>query len=95
MKSAQDARDESSSAPQEIEQARQIASGKIFLLQSIFGGQKYLGLTRLWSSPGVFADLPRSSAHAAQYFRAQEGNDTKKPFWSQFYALKHPVPLND
>ena len=43
----------------------------------------------------MFADLPRSSADAAQYFRSQEGNDTEKLFWSQFYAPKHLVPLND
>ena len=43
----------------------------------------------------MFADFPRSSADAAQYFRALEGNNTKKLFWSQFLAPNHPVPLND
>ena len=43
----------------------------------------------------MFADLPRSAADAAQFFRAQEGNSTEKLFWSQFLALEHPIPLND
>ena len=49
----------------------------------------------MWSSPDAFADLPRSAADAAQFFRAQEGNSTKKLFWSQFFASEHPTPLND
>ena len=82
VKAAQDVRSESRSACEEIKKAREIASGKTFLLQSIFGGRKYLGLTGLWSFPGVFVDLLRSSADAAQYFRAQEGNNIEKLFWS-------------
>ena len=52
-------------------------------------------LTRLWSSPGAFVDLPKSVADAAQFFRAQEGNLTEKLFWSQYLAPEHPTPLND
>ena len=52
-------------------------------------------LTRVWSSPDAFADLPGSVADAAQFFRAQQGNSTEKLFWSQFLAPKHPTPLND
>ena len=39
------ARVESRSAREEIQQARQIAAGKAFLLQSIFGGKRYILLT--------------------------------------------------
>ena len=65
---AKEARIESQSAREEIHQARQIAAGKAFLLQSAFGGQRYALMTRVWSSPGAFADLPKSAADAAQYF---------------------------
>ena len=58
LQEAKEARFESRSAREEIRQAKQIAVGKAFLLQSIFGGQRYAFLTRLWSSPGAFADLP-------------------------------------
>ena len=52
-------------------------------------------LTRVWSSPGAFVDLPRSDADAVQFFRAQEWNTTEKPFWSQFLALERPALLNN
>ena len=62
---SKEARSESRGAHEEIQQARQIAAGKAFLLQSIFGGQRYALLTRVWSSPGAFADLLRSVVDAA------------------------------
>ena len=77
---AKEARTESRSAREEIRQARQIAAGKAFLLQSIFGGQRYALLTRVWSSPDAFVDLSRSAADATQFFRAQEGNSAEKLF---------------
>ena len=91
---AKEARTESQSAREEIRQAEQIAVGKPFLLQSIFGGQRYALLTRLWSSLDAFADLPRSATDVAQFFIAQEGSSTEKLFWSQFLAPEHPVLLN-
>ena len=33
--------------------------------------------------------------HAAQYFRAQEGNTTEKLFWSQYLAPERPTLLNN
>ena len=33
---------------------------------------------------GVFAELPRSIADAAQFYRAEERNTVDKLFWSQF-----------
>ena len=52
-------------------------------------------LSRLWSSPDAFADLPKSVADAAQLFEAQEGHATEKMFWSQFTAQERPTLLND
>ena len=95
LQEAKEARTKSRSAREEIQQAEQITAGKPFLLRSIFGGQRYALLTRLWSSPDAFADLPRSAADAAQFFRAQEGNSTEKLFWSQFLAREHPALLNN
>ena len=92
---AKEARTESRAAREEIKQAEQIAVGKPFLLQSKFGGQKYALLTRLWSSPYAFADLPKSAADAAQYFRAQEGNTTEKLFWSLYLVPKRLALLNN
>ena len=75
---AKEAQIESRSAREEIRHAEQIAAGKPFLLQSIFGGQRYALLTHLWSSPDAFADLPRSATDVAQFFIAQEGSSTEK-----------------
>ncbi|XBI54435.1 hypothetical protein VPH35_036465 [Triticum aestivum] len=43
----------------------------------------------------AFADLPKSAADAAQFFKAQEGHATEKQFWSQFMARERPALLND
>ena len=82
LQEAKEARTESRAAHEEIKQAKQIAADKPFLLHSIFDGRRYASLNRLWSALDAFADLPRSAADAAQYFRAQEGNTTEKLFWS-------------
>ena len=55
----------------------------------------YLLLTRIRSSPGAFADLPRSVSDAAAFYRAQERSSTEKVFWSQYAEAGHPVPLSD
>ena len=93
--SAQDARVEAQGALQEIQEARKIAAGKAFIMQSKYVRKRYLLLTRIWSSPGAFADLPRSVADAAEFFRAEEGSSTEKLFWSQYLAPEHPVPFSD
>ena len=55
---AKEARIESRSAREEIHQARQIAAGKAFLLQSIFGGQRYCrGYTSRYDPAGVITRL--------------------------------------
>ena len=59
-----------------------IAAGKAFSMQSKYVDKKYLLLTRIWSSPGAFADLSCSILDAAEFFRAEEKNSTEKLFWS-------------
>ena len=95
LQEAKEARTEPRVACEEIKKAGQIAAGKPFLLQSIFGGQRYTLLNRLWSSPDAFCDLQRSAADAAQFFRSQEGNTTEKLFWSQYMAPERPALLNN
>ena len=93
--SAQDARVEAQGTLQEIQEARKITAGKAFIMQSKFVKKRYLLLTRIWSSPRAFADLPCSVADTAKFFRAEEGSSTEKLFWSQYLAPEHPVPFTD
>ena len=74
---------------------REIAAGKAFNMQSKHVKVNYLLLTRIRSSPGAFADLPRSVSDAAAFYRAEEGSSTEKVFWSQYAEAGHPVPLSD
>ena len=94
-RSAQDARVEAQGTLQEIQEAKKIAAGKAFIMQSKYVKKRYLLLTRIWSSPGAFVDLPRSVSDAAEFFRAEEGSSTEKLFWSQYLAPEHPVPFSD
>ena len=66
--SAQEARVEAQGALREIQEAKEIAAGKAFIMQSKFVKKRYLLLTRIWSSPGAFVDLPCSVADAAEFF---------------------------
>ena len=72
-----------------------IAAGKAFYMQSKHVKVNYLLLTRIRSSPGAFADLPRSVSDAAQFYQVEEGSSTEKLFWSQYTETKHPMPLSD
>ena len=74
---------------------KKIAAGKAFFMKSKHVKVNYLLLTRIRSSPGAFADLPRSVSDAAAFYRAEEGSSTKKVFWSQYAEAGHPVPLSD
>src|SRR3954466_8555884 len=74
---------------------RKIAAGKAFFMQSRNIKVNYLSLTRIRSSPGAFADLPRSVSAAAAFYRAEEGSSTESVFWSQYSEAGHPVPLSD
>ena len=61
---------------------KKIAVGKAFIMQSKHVKVNYLLLTRVRSSPGAFANFPRSVSDAAKYYQAEEGSSTEKFFWS-------------
>ena len=93
--SAQEAQAEAQSALQEIQAAKKIAAGKAFIMQRKSVRKTFLLLTRIWSSPGAFTDLPRSISDAAEFYRAEEGSSSEKLFWSQYLGPEHPVPFSD
>ena len=74
---------------------KKIAAGKAFFMRSKHVKLNYLLLTRIRSSPGAFADLPRSVSDAAAFYRAEEGSSTEKVFCSQYAKAGHSVPLSD
>ena len=73
LENARKAKGEAQKALQEIEAVRKIATGKAFFMQSKHVKVNYVLLTRIRSSPGAFADLPRSVSDAAAFYRAEEG----------------------
>ena len=87
LQNAQEARIEAQNACREIQEAKKIAAGKAFNMQSRFVREKYILLTRVWSSPGAFADLPWSIADAAEFLLAEEGRSMEKLFWSQYLVI--------
>ena len=95
LETAKSAKAEAQKALQELEEMRKIAAGKAFFMQSRNIKVNYLLLTRIRSSPGALADLPRSVSDAAAFYRAEEGSSTEKVFWSQYSEAGHPVPLSD
>ena len=80
LASMKDAKAEAEKAQQEIQAAKKIAAGKTFFMQSKHVEEAFLLLTRIWSSPGAFTDLPCSVSDAAEFYRAQEGSSTEKLF---------------
>ena len=80
LERAKFAKAEAQKALQEIEAMKKIAAGKAFFMQSKHVNVNYLLLTRIRSSPGAFADLPRSVSDAAAFYRAEEGSSTEKVF---------------
>ena len=95
LKTAESAKAEAQKVLQEMEEIKKIAAGKAFFMQSRNIKVNYLLLTRIRSSPGALADLPRSVSDAATFYRAEEGTSTEKVFWSQYVETGHPVPLSD
>ena len=93
--SAEAARNEAQGALQEIREARKIAAGKAFNMQSKNVKMKYRLLTRIQSSTGAFTDLPCSVADATEFFRAEEERSAEKLFWLQYLAPEHPVSFSD
>jgi hypothetical protein len=92
---AKEARTEARGYQEELCQVKLIVGGKPYLMQSVFGGNRFALLTRVWRSPSAFADLPRSASDAARYFASQEGHIEQRLFWAQFQSPEHPPLLNN
>ena len=84
IEDAKSAKAEAQKALKEVEAIKKIAAGKALFMQSKHVKVNYLSLTRIRSSLGAFADLPRSVSDAAAFYRAEEGSSTEKVFWSQY-----------
>ena len=80
LESAKSTKAEARKALQEIDDLKKIAAGKAFFMQSKHMNVNYVLLTRIRSSPGAFADLPRSVSDAAAFYGAKEGSSTEKVF---------------
>ena len=61
---------ETAAALQEIQEAKKIEVGKKFFMQNKHVEEAFPLLTRIWSSPGAFADLPCSVSDAVEFYRA-------------------------
>ena len=81
---------EAQAALQEIQEAKKVTAGKAFKMQSKYAEKQYLLLTRVRSSPGPFADLPRSVSDAAEFYRAERAE-----FYRAYAAPEHPVSFTD
>ena len=66
-KELQEARIEARGVREVLCQVGQIADGKKYLLQSMFGGNRFALLTCVWRSPSVFAELLKSAVAAAEH----------------------------
>ena len=95
QQSTETAWNEAQAVLQEIQEAKKITTGKAFKMQSKYAEKQYLLLTRVRSSPGAFADLPRSVSDAAEFYRAEGGGSTEKLFWSQYATPEHPMSFTD
>ena len=73
IENAKSAKAESQKTLQELDEAKKIAAGKAFFMQSKNIKVNYLLLTQIPSSPGVFADLPRSVSDAAAFSGPRRG----------------------
>ena len=94
LESAKSAKAEAQKALQDIDAMKKIAVGKAFYMHSKHVKVNYLLLTRIRSSPGAFADLPRSVSNAAQFYQAEEGSSTEKLFWSQYTGTRTASSLS-
>ena len=66
LRNSKDDKAEAERAQQEIQEAKKIAAGKKFFMQSKHVEEAFLSLTRIQSSPVAFADLPCSVSDAAE-----------------------------
>ena len=82
LENAKSAKAKAQKALQEIDAMKKIVAGKAFYMQSKHAKVNCRLLTRIRSSPGAFADLPRSVSDVAQFYQAEEESSTEKLFWS-------------
>ena len=68
LESAKSAKADAQKSLQEIEAMKKIATSKAFFMQSKHVKVNYLLLTRVRSSPGAFADLPRGVSDATAFY---------------------------
>ena len=68
LESAKSAKAEAQKTLQEIDAMKKIATGKAFNMQSKHVKEDFFLLTRIWSSPGAFTDLPSSIFDAAEFY---------------------------
>ena len=61
---------------EELHQVGQIGDGKKYILQSVFSGNMFAVLTRVWRSTGVFAELPKNAAAVARHYATLEEDST-------------------
>ena len=85
-----EARTETRGAKEELRQVKQIANGKQYLLQSVFGGQRFKLLTPVWHSIGAIADHLKSVADTTRHYAAWEGDAELWTFWAQSQEPEHP-----
>ena len=71
-KELQEAMTKSRGVWEELRQVGQIANGKKYLLQSVFGGNRFALLMRVWRFAGVFAELPKNVVAAARRYATFE-----------------------
>ena len=95
LESVRSAKAEAHKALQEIDAVKKIVEGKAFFMQGKHMKETFLFLTPVRSSPGAFADLPRSVLDVVEFYWAKEGSSTEKLFWSQYTGTENPVPLSD
>jgi hypothetical protein len=74
------------SARKELQQALEIAFGKPYLLQCIFGHRAFPELVQDWCPPVAFPDLPHSSAEACRFYSgsSDEAHEEARLLWFEF-----------
>jgi hypothetical protein len=80
---------------EEISQAQAILSGKPYLLQCVFGDDRFKALTQVWRSVGAGLDLQKSAADAKQFYASRGEGDEARVFWAQFGAPERTPLLNE
>lgn len=78
-----------------LQQVRQIAASKSYLLQCVFDRNGSIQLTHLWRSIEAFTELFRSASHAGCHYATQDGHSMERSFWQKFQTPSHPPLIND